>query len=299
MNGAWNLHRLTQDMPLDFFVTFSSAAAILGSAGQVNYAAANAFLDGLAQYRQSQGRPSLSVNWGAWDNVGMTAALSAQDQRRIARQGLNALGPEEALTALEAAMRTTRSQIAILSVDWPHYLEQSASTDRPFFADFAEAAHRAHAKKETASPVKPELLRRWPDTPPSKRRGVLQSYLRGEAIRILGLPASQAIDPRQPLNALGLDSLMAVEMRNALSASLSCPLPATLLFDYPTIETLSDYLMNNVPSLASETPAPSVERDEKLNEPVQGVQSDGLENITEEEAEAMLLEELESLRKRI
>ena len=298
MDAAWALHRLTQAMPLDFFVTFSSAAAILGSAGQSSYAAANAFLDSLAQYRHRQAMPSLSVNWGAWDNTGMTAALSEQDRRRIYQQGFNALSPEQALASLETVLHTQESQVAILSIDWERYLAQSSRLERPFYSAFAEATRNTISKK--AEPAnKSELLQRWPDIPAARRPGVLQSYLREEAIRILSLPANQAIDPRQPLNALGLNSLMAVEMRNALNLNLACTLPATLLFDYPTLDALSRYLMDSVPALREEKPAMDSESKAAPIKPDQGAPIDGLDQLTDEEAEALLLEELESLRKRI
>jgi hypothetical protein len=124
VEGAWNLHSLTQHLGLDFFVLFSSASALLGGPGQAGYAAANAFLDGLVHYRRAQGAAALSINWGPWAEVGQAAVLGLSLQRRYAAQGIGAIAPQEGLSVLESLIQGREAQVAVLSVQWSSYLQQ-------------------------------------------------------------------------------------------------------------------------------------------------------------------------------
>jgi len=287
--GAWHLHTLTRERQLDWFVLFSSISAIFGSAGQGNYAAANAFLDSLAQQRRSQGLPALAINWGMWNQVGMAAALDDRDRERWAAQGLGAMAPAQALAALGQALRLDDTQVVITPVDWSVFRERAASRERPFFADLIHDAARDAVAAEPAA-ARSGLLDAWADTPPGKRRNLLLAYLRDAVLRVLGLDASAPIAPRQPLSELGLDSLMAVELRNALSKTLGCPLPATLLFDYPTIDTLADFLMKTVPSLAGMAMEPAKPAAPPASGDLDPVVA--LDGLSDDEAEALLLAEL-------
>jgi len=288
--GAWHLHALTRERALDCFVLFSSLSAIFGAPGQGNYAAANAFLDSLAQQRHSRGLPALAINWGAWDAVGMAADLDRHDRDRLTARGLAPMAPAQALAALGQALQQDAPQMVITPVDWTVFRDGAAERERPFFADLLrDAASSSEPSAPAAAP--PALLRQWAETPPSKRRNLLLGYLREAAIAVLGLDASAPIAPRQPLSELGLDSLMAVELRNSLSKTLGCPLPATLLFDYPTLETLADFLMTAVPGLAA-APAPPAE---PLAAPPNGARDAAivaLDELSDDEAEALLLAEL-------
>ena len=135
--GAWHLHTLTQHIPLDFFVLFSAGAALLGSPGQANYAAANAFLDGLAHYRRALGLPALSINWGAWSGVGMAARL----ERRLQDNGLGVIAPEQGVRIFEYLLRQSVAQIAVLPIDWHKLARQFAATGiPPLLSDLVRAA---------------------------------------------------------------------------------------------------------------------------------------------------------------
>ena len=202
-DSAWNLHLLTQHLPLDLFVVFSSIAATLGSAGQASYAAANAYLDGLAQLRRAEGLPGLSIGWGAWQATGMSAALSETDTRRLTRRGIIGMPPQQALELMGGLNLFGPANVSIAHL----------ATPRPSVPEQAEA-HVSDVRRPDS------LLERWRQTPAGQRRGVLAAHIHSEVVRVLGLPATQAIAPRQPFNELGLDSLGAVELRNALAASL-------------------------------------------------------------------------------
>jgi acyl transferase domain-containing protein/acyl carrier protein len=296
--GAWHLHTLTQQMPLDFFVLFSSAASVLGSAGQSNYAAANAFLDALAHQRRSQGLPALSVNWGPWANVGMTAVLGSQDQRRWARQGLSHLTPEQGTHALGLALSSTSAQVSVLLADWPTYIHSfGMGRTPPLLSELAGEARQAVNVGPSPMP-RTGFLQRLRETPSAKQRKVLLTHIREQACAVLSLDPTHPIEQGQPLKELGLDSLMAVELRNTLGNSLQTPLPATLLFDYPTLEALTDYLAKDVLSLevGGKTELPPGTPAEAQAERSQAAAIADLEKISDDEAEALLLAELTSVK---
>jgi NAD(P)-dependent dehydrogenase (short-subunit alcohol dehydrogenase family)/acyl carrier protein len=279
--GAWNLHKLTQDQPLDFFVMFSSIASVLGSVGQGNYAAANAYLDALAHTRRAQGLPALSIDWGPWSEVGMAAALSAHDQDRRRAQGLGFLTPAQGTQALAQTLQQDVAQLLVLPIDWRRYVGSNAVP--PLLREVAQAAP---IEKARAAAFTIDVAQQVFAAAPNQRRSIVQQHVRAHATKVLGLGAAHTIDPRRPLSELGLDSLMAVELRNALGVSLKRSLPATLLFDYPTLETLTDFLLKEL-SL-SEPPivsAPSKE-DRAITAGVE------LAQLSEAEAEALLLAEL-------
>jgi acyl transferase domain-containing protein len=244
MQGAWNLHVLTRGLPLDFFVMFSSVASVFGAAGQANHGAANAFLDTLAHRRRAEGLPALSLNWGPWADVG--AAVGAVVRRRLATLGLRPFTVGEGLEALAATMARDEPQVAAIAVDWPAYLRHLGDAVPPFFTAFREQAVRtrpARAGRVAAVPDRESLRSQLEALPQAARRRAVDAHVEASARRILGLRQGQAIDPSWPLNEMGLDSLMAIELRNAIGTAAGLSLPATLLFDYPTIATLGEYLM--------------------------------------------------------
>ncbi len=242
--GSLNLHQATKPMSLDFFVMFSSVAAILGSPGQANYAAANAFMDGLAHHRQAMGLPALSINWGPWAKVGMAAKLDRHDRQRHEMSGLDFIPPDLGLKILEKLLSQSRAQVAVLPIHWPAFLRQFPVGNAPaLVSDFAAEQVQTSVAEATS---RSKLLEQLQQTAPSERKELLVGYLRDQAIRILGLQASYSLDTRQPLNEMGLDSLMAIELKNALSQAVGKDLPATLLFNYPTIESLADHLLSDV-----------------------------------------------------
>ena len=215
--GGWLLHHLLQDDPLDFFVLFSSAGAILGQPGQGNYAAANAFLDALAHHRRAQGQPALSINWGAWAGEGFAASVGGKRlTARLALLGIRSIVPERALEVLRLLLGQSATQIVAVPVDWKQYRESfPAGNTSPLVSDMARE------EAELAQHV--DRTRKWRDAllaaEPTERRRLLQTYLSEHVARALGLGPSK-LDLQQPLSHLGLDSLMAVELRNRIALDL-------------------------------------------------------------------------------
>jgi NAD(P)-dependent dehydrogenase (short-subunit alcohol dehydrogenase family)/acyl carrier protein len=243
--GAWNLHEATAGRELDWLCLFSSAAALLGSPGQGNHAAANAYLDALAHGRRLLGLPAVAVNWGAWSEIGAAAARGVVD--RVAERGVEPIPPREGLDAFELAVASGAAQLAVLPVDWARYLAGRASVP-PRLAALAAAAPAAGTASERPAGVAGVRLRETLSAAPrARRRELLLAWVAEQAARVLALDAD-AVQERRPLQELGLDSLMAVELRNALGAGLDLerPLPATLVFDFPTISAISDYLEKDV-----------------------------------------------------
>lgn len=237
VQGTWNLHAATLDKGLDFFVCFSSAAAIIGSGGQANYGAANAFMDAFIQERRRMGLAGLSINWGAWEGGGLAAELPSQHRERLAAQGLGMLAPERGLAILEALLKQDAGQACAMVVDWRKYGEHNF---RKGMAPFYEAV--AGAVLEQAA----DYVDLGKDAPASERQARLLAYVRSQVAATLGLKAPEQLAPRQRLFEIGMDSLMAVELKNRLEAGLGVPLRSTLVFDYPTLEALVAHLTGEV-----------------------------------------------------
>jgi myxalamid-type polyketide synthase MxaB len=267
--GAWNLHELTRHAALDFFLLFSSMASLTGSPGQSGYASANAFLDAFAHYRRALGLPALSINWGAWPDAGMAAKVETQGRRRVL-PAIRPMPEQDCLSSLSLAASQSCAQLAIADVDWTKWENPSR---------FLSALVR-RAPVSDAAPVQDDILERLSSAPASNRRKVLLEYLRAEALEVLGLDKSHFIDERQPLVRMGLDSLMAVEFRNRLVVALKRPLTATLLFDYPNLGRLADFL--------DEQAAPQ----QLVARVAEDSFAESLDSLTDEQAEDLLREEL-------
>lgn len=240
--GTWHLHQQSQNLNLDFFVTFSSVASLIEEPGQANYAAANAFLDSLMYYRHAQGANSLSINWGAWAEVGMAANLASE------KPGITAIPPKQGghilIKLIQKLHRDTLPQIAVQPINWSEYLSY-IGVDRPFYEHFAYHLHNLRHEEEAQlqNSRKVNLRQQLQTLSKTERDDLLMKYLEQTATKVLGLASNQKIDPHQGLMNMGLDSLMAVEFRNDLVCNLEHPLPATLLFNYPTLNLLHEYLV--------------------------------------------------------
>ena len=253
VDGAWNLHRFSLGASLDFFVMFSSVASLMGNPGQSSYAAANAFLDALAHYRRAEGLPASTINWGPWSQVGMAAQ---QDRgNRLLAQGVKGLRPEECLPILEKVLREGQAQTCVLDIDWQKYIQHvSHRGTSKLFSNIIGKDNRE--PRDASKKNRSELIQKLNDTMAERRRHVMLSYIQGMAKKVMGYDESQDVSADKPLMEQGFDSLMAVEMRNRLNKEISVSLPVTLLFDYPTLEKIAAFLLEEVLSFKTPEEAP-------------------------------------------
>ena len=281
VSGSWILHKLTETMPLDFFVLFSSMAATAGAPGQANYAAANAFEDALAHERRSRGLPAISINWGAWSE-GMALGEGLEERRQ--ELGLSSLSAEEGLALLDYILLDDPVQVGAGTVNWIKFVRRFGSGAIPKrFSNLSGAASGAESKPSAGN----ELLDRLHSAPESNRMALLREHIQTLAVRVLGFSSGRRIDAQQPLSELGLDSLMAVEFRNSLASAVKQSLPSTLLFSYPAIDNLTVYLGELLSLTAASDPvAPIVAP--------AGTQNalDGIEDLSDEEVDRMLAKKL-------
>ena len=231
VTGAWNLHLVSEKLPLDWFVCFSSVVSVFGSAGQSNYGAANAFMDNLMSHRRSLGLPGTSINWSIWDEVGMASRLTSVQQQSLTQQGLKAIAPQQGLKVLKQLLQQQTTQTIVFPVNWTTFLRQQPNN--PFFAKLQP--------QTTAKPTS-SFLQQLALTPKSDRYEVLQLHIREQIAKVLGFSDPEDIDTQEKFADLGMDSLMAVEFKNSLQASLGDAVSLTAAFDYPTVELLTEYI---------------------------------------------------------
>ncbi|WP_345006218.1 type I polyketide synthase, partial [Streptosporangium album] len=238
-DAAWHLHELTADLDLAEFIVFSSVAGTVGAAGQGNYAAANSFLDALAQRRRTDGLPALSLAWGAWaQDSGMTATLSTGDVERLARAGTPPLAPERGVALFEAAIRTGEAVVAPVRLDLPALRAQGDVP--PLLRRLVRGRRRIAAGRSAAAGT---LLQRLVPLTGSERTEALMDLVRTEVAMVLGHLSPETVEVRREFRELGFDSLTAVELRNRLSGATGLRLSATLVFDYPTPVVLAEFLL--------------------------------------------------------
>ncbi|WP_327365144.1 SDR family NAD(P)-dependent oxidoreductase [Streptomyces sp. NBC_01217] len=259
--GAWHLHELTRDRDLTEFTIFSSIAGTLGSAGQANYAAANATLDALAEHRRGLGLPAQSLAWGPWDlDQGMTAGLSPAHIRRMAASGLRPVSAERGMALLDAAARRPEAVLALIDVD-TFRTDNGADTPRALSELTGKPGHRATAATTGAGAAAGSFAARMAASNETERPRLAAELVRGHVAAVLGLRDAARIDPRQPLRSLGFDSLSAVGLRNRLVEATGLRLATTVVFDHPSVEELGGHLVAGWAAThqPAETPAPSAE----------------------------------------
>uniref|UniRef100_UPI003904CC43 SDR family NAD(P)-dependent oxidoreductase n=1 Tax=Streptomyces sp. PA5.6 TaxID=3035651 RepID=UPI003904CC43 len=258
--GALNLHDLTRDHDLTHFVLFSSVSGLFGAPGQSNYAAANTFLDGLAELRRAQGLPGQSMAWGPWSTEGgMTAGLDDGARTRIRRSGVLPTSVRTGLALFDAALASPVATVVPISVD-AEALRTRPGTLPVAFRGLAAGDRKPSSRRKAATlssgtgavdsdgdgggGVEPgTLAARLADLAQEERAQTLEDLVRSEVASVLGHGSAAAVDPQREFHQLGFDSLMAVELRNTLSAATAMRLPATLVFDYPTVTSLADHLL--------------------------------------------------------
>ena len=235
IQGAWALHHLTQSCQLDFIVYYSSIAAVWGAKAQGAYAAANQFLDAMAHYHRAAGQTALSVNWGPWLGDGM----AGQDSRSwLKRRGLTAIDPRDSFSALSWLLKTDAVQITVADVDWPLFRRIYESWGKHPLFDLLD-------RGEQGVDIRGQGLmrRQWMEVAESDRRVFLVTYLQAQTARVMGMtPDSVSLNPDQGFFSLGLDSIMAVELRQWISRDLDIDLPMTALFDFPSMTKLAVYI---------------------------------------------------------
>ena len=240
VNGTLLLHEKTKTLNLDYFVLFSSITSLLGSPGQANYSAANAFMDEFAYYRKSLGLPAQTIHWGPWGEVGLAAKVS----KTIVNSGLSAVGmisPHVGFEALSKVMRSGIVQSTVLCFDWDRFDEEFPVMAKfPITQDIKRrAAPQGDKLGQTVNIV--EIIQK---VEPSKRPSYLEDFLIKEIAQVLGHSDSQKIESNRGFFQLGGDSLSSVQLRNRLQSAFNQYLPTSLIFNYPTVVKLRDYLLN-------------------------------------------------------
>ncbi|MFE4646159.1 SDR family NAD(P)-dependent oxidoreductase, partial [Streptomyces sp. NPDC056730] len=254
-DAAWNLHELTSGLDLAAFVLFSSVAATLGSPGQANYAAGNAFLDALAAHRRAGGLPGLALAWGPWtQSVGMTRTLTDIDVERIARSGMPPLSVDQGLALFDAALATGLPAVAPVRLDLPVLRTQGEIP--PLLRGLIRTPGRRAAAQvsETAG----GLAQRLTGLNAAERREILLDLVRGQVAQVLGHTDAAEVEASRQFQDLGFDSLTAVELRNGLNTVTGLRLPATMVFDYPTPSALADHMRDELLGTDAEAPAAPV-----------------------------------------
>jgi len=240
--GAWILHRLTRPLPLDYFVLFSSATVWMGNSGQGNYVAANAFLDALSQYRRALGLPALTINWGPWAAVGMAA--QANRGRRLAMRGVDVIPPQQGLQVLERLLlQQEAAQVLVVSANWQQVLDSfGRGRELALLSDLAQGKAARSISPDATGADGDLTVAALSAIEPGQRQPLLISLLQKELSTVLGLEAVE-IDPQESLNNLGLDSLMALELKQRLENGLGIELPIESMMQDPNLIDLSVKLL--------------------------------------------------------
>jgi amino acid adenylation domain-containing protein/thioester reductase-like protein len=242
VDGSWNLHQLTKDMHLQFFILFSSISGVLGLPGLANYAAANAFLDSLAHLRHAQGLPATSLAYGPWAGEGMATSLVSTTLAHLSDLGLDLIKPKAGLDLLEQAVAECRTSSvpAMLDVERlrTYYTHQGGVP--PLLRSLLRQSESRTAVRKVAN-LRDTLMGAAPEDHPR----IMLDMVRATVARALGHPNSDDLDPRRPLHEFGIDSLTAVLVRNHLATLTGITLPPNIAILHPNLKSLSDYLLSS------------------------------------------------------
>ncbi len=279
VRGAWALHGATRALPLEHFIMFSSMVSLVGAQGQGSYATANGFMDALAEHRRAAGLPALSIAWGPWSGDGMASGSAARNKARFADLGIGSVGPEQGTATLArllgdgAANNRRPAMVGVLPVTWSRFLARFPGDRAPPF--FASLARTGAAVRQQCDPLLEQLAQA---TDADAASELLRQFVGGQLAKVMGFGSASQIDPEQEFVDMGVDSLLAVDLRNRLEAALSQPLPATLLFDHPTLG-----------ALVAELLAARAQVDDHA--PDEQAMLDEIEQLSDEEVEALLAAE--------
>jgi myxalamid-type polyketide synthase MxaE and MxaD len=276
VEGALNLHAATLDRPLDFFAVFSSVAAVLGFPGVASYAAANAALDAVVARRRADGRPGLSIAWGRWTDVGMHATRG-DGNHRLAMDGLGNLTPEEGTLALERALTGDSTHVLVTRLDVGRWARAYPNGARSLLRDLR--------MEEPATVTSGSVAARLLAIPHDSRLEALATWV-GEQVGQVLRVATARVTPSEPFKAMGLDSLMSLELRHRIERALTIVLPVTAIWNYPTVAALASHLHERLDLGAPAEPAapPSDSHDiEQILEEVEGLSEDEVQRIVAED----------------
>ncbi len=274
ISGTWALHEATRELDLTFVIYFSSLAATLGSALLAPYAAGNHFLDAVARHRQSLGLRACSINWGGWAGEGMT---TAEAKEYFEQMGLGVIPARPAFDALSRVVQAGTPQAVVAEIDWARYKPVfEARRRRPLISAFASVGPSAQG-------IKSELLASIEAASPRRARALLSEFIRNEVGAVLKLEP-EAFEASDGFFQLGMDSLMSVALRGRLETVLSCSLPATVAFEHPSVQRLSDFIADDVLRLVEPTSAAPVSATQPSDA--------ALDDLSETELAALLAAEL-------
>ncbi|MGY4929478.1 SDR family NAD(P)-dependent oxidoreductase, partial [Streptomyces sp. 900105755] len=252
-DAAWHLHELTRELDLSLFVMFSSVAGLIGSGGQGNYAAGNAFLDALMQLRRHDGLPGLALAWGPWtDELGLTGGLSGADLRRIARSATPPLAVDQGLALFDRALRSDRPLLALTRFN-PRAMRAQGEVP-PLWRTLVGGTVRRTADNSGSS--RDGLQERLAGLSGDQARALLVELVGDAAATVLGHASGTRINTGQPFKQLGFDSLTAVELRNLLQSRTGRALPSSVVFDYPTVTRLAAFLAGEIAPVRAAAPLP-------------------------------------------
>lgn len=244
VSGTLNLDELTRAYDVDSFVMFSSAASLLGNRGQANYAAANSFMDSVAHQRKLAGLPALSINWGPWASVGM-AQSDVRISKQLAAQGFTPLDTPLALQALSSCLLGDRTQVGVIDCQWDQYLQATEQLTL-FLSKVATATNNTQQRQNQVTQL--AVYEQLTQATAAQRLGLLTKIVDAEIRKILGLAESISVPEEHALTDQGFDSLMAVQLTNAVGRILGQRLPVSLVFNYPSPKALSLYLLDLINS---------------------------------------------------
>lgn len=282
--AALHLDALTRDLDLDHFVLFSTSAALIGNPGQSNHAAANAVLDALARQRQNAGLPGLSVNWGAFDQAG--AVVDRGQLGQMAARGVKTMPLRDGFDAMQRAISEGVPNIGVVSLDWPGFMAGLNGVLPPFLENFRQIATPEGPRETTTIATDViDFAKALAEMAPQERAEGLAVLVANEAAAVLGMQDAKRIDRDQALNELGLDSLLALELRNRLGIATGKKRSATLLFDHPSVNALalnlSAELLDDAPSTAPTTTSAQDQQQRRFEDEVQAMSDAEIEALLE------------------
>ena len=262
--GAWHLHRATANRDLDLFVLFSSRVGVMGNPGQANHAAANAFLDQLAGHRRALGLPGQAIAWGAWSEIGEAAEQRERIERQRAALGGRWFTPQQGLRALDRLVRQDVTTAVVMAMDWSVF--KAEVKDRPAFLDEVLDVQEQTVANADRSTTTDDLLSRLQGAPTSEREDLLLTFLQQQLQAVLRLPTLPP--PTARFFDLGMDSLMAVELRNRLNRMFAGEYVAsnTVMFDYADAVSLAHHLAEALGGVVTETD-PGIPSEPRTPEP--------------------------------